>query len=161
MIKVKKNQVFFVTQMYKNGLSLIPYPPLANDAFFSEMQLTLKPAFDDIEVLHQGGKQFLDYVKLIMAKLNIGDWSAMSGEQAKIRATEIRNNLQNAVEAGSIIQPMNTEYGVTFEVDDDQNLLLLDGNQLITVDIEKEVIECDQIKNYKNIISEFIAAGGD
>lgn len=102
--KGKKESSFFVTQMYKNGLSLVPYPCLANDAFFSEMHLTLKPAFEDIAVLHEGGTQFLDHLKLIMAKLNIGDWSAMSGEQAKIRAQEIRTNLQNAVEAGSIIR---------------------------------------------------------
>eukprot|EP01084_Bolivina_argentea_P311706 539575_1 len=146
-----KESTFFVNQMYKNGLSLIPYPPLANKAFFRELNETLQPAFDDIEVLHEGGKQFLSHIKLIMAKLHIGDWSAMSGEQAKIRATEIRANLPNAVEAGAIIQPKNTEFGVTFEVDDDQNLLLLDGNKVIQTDLQNEVIP--KIKKYKQRIN--------
>eukprot|EP01084_Bolivina_argentea_P311707 539577_1 len=102
-----------------------------------------------MEPVLSGGKDFLDHIKLIMAKLNIGDYAAMSGEQAKIRATEIRENLQNGVEAGAIIQPKNTEYGVTFQVDDDQNLLQLDGNKVIRI-AAKETIP--QIKNYKDII---------
>eukprot|EP01084_Bolivina_argentea_P155547 271073_1 len=159
----KKQSSFFVSQMYQAGLEIIPFPPLANEAFFDELNDTLELAIDDIDIVHVGGKIFLDHIKLVMAKLHIGDFSAMSGEQAKIRSQEIRDNIQYAVECGACVEPTTdtSQYGVTFKVDEDENLLLLDGNQLITVDIESEVIECDQIKNYKNIISEFIAAGGD
>eukprot|EP01084_Bolivina_argentea_P311704 539572_1 len=105
-----------------------------------------------MEPVLSGGKDFLDHIKLIMAKLNIGDYAAMSGEQAKIRSQEIRDNLTNAVEAGAIIQPSSTQYGVTFQVDDDQNLLLLDGNQIITVQTEDVI---SKIKNYTEVITEY------
>eukprot|EP01083_Nonionella_stella_P165863 552908_1 len=92
-----------------------------------------------------------------MAKLNIGDYSVMSGEQAKIRAIELRENLQNAVETGSIIKP-KMEYGVTFQVDDDQNLLLLDENKVITVTPNETI---SQIKNYTERIEEYVAIDND
>ena len=63
---------FFAQQLYKSGLSIIPYPPLANEKFFEKLNTEIQPAIDDIEVRHEGGKQFLDHIKLIMAKLNIG-----------------------------------------------------------------------------------------
>eukprot|EP01083_Nonionella_stella_P165708 552001_1 len=111
-----------------------------------------------MESIHHGGKVFLDHIKLIMAKLNIGDYAAMSGEQAKIRATELRENLQNAVETGSIIKPKSMEYGVTFQVDDDQNLLLLDGNKIITATPHEAIA---QIKDYTERIGEYVAIDND
>eukprot|EP01083_Nonionella_stella_P110895 324855_1 len=141
----EKDSPFFVHQMYKGGVAYIAYPPLASKEFFIELEETLEPNIASIEPIHHGGTVFLDHIKLIMAKLNIGDYAAMSGEQAKIRATELREHLQNAVETGSIIKPQSMEYGVTFQVDDDQNLLLLDGNKPITV-TPNEVIA--QIKDY-------------
>ena len=102
-----------------------------------------------LKVIHEGGQQFLQHVKLIMAKFNIQDWGAMSDEHAKIRIEELAKNLNNAVETGSIIKPKNESISVVFRVDEDQNLLLLDGNEVITVDA-KEAIH--QIKNYKEII---------
>lgn len=142
--------------MYKSGLEIIPFPPLANEAFFTELNDSLEEVIEDIEIVHNGGKLFLDHFKLIMSKLNIGDFSAMSGEQAKIRIQEIRDSLKNAVEAGCIMEPPSNLYGgVTFQVDDDLNLLLLDGNKLITIP-DMEVVVA-KIKNFKAVIDQFSA----
>eukprot|EP01083_Nonionella_stella_P205503 748291_1 len=156
--KGERESPFFLYQMYKRGLAIIPYPPLANEAFFTELDDTLHPNIAGMEAIHHGGKVFLDHIKLIMAKLNIGDYAAMSGEQAKIRATELRDNLQNAVETGSIIKPKSMEYGVTFQVDDDQNLLLLDGNKIITATPHEAIA---QIKDYTERIGEYVAIDND
>lgn len=75
----------------------------------------------------------------------------MSGEQAKIRSQEIRESLQNAVEAGCIADPpINLYGGVTFQVDEDQNLLLLDGNKLITIPDITTIVE--NVKNFQSAI---------
>ena len=80
----KKESTFFAYQMYKSGLSIIPYPPLANEKFFVKLNTEIQPAIDEINAVHIGGKQFLNHVKLIMAKLNIGDWTPMSDQHAKV-----------------------------------------------------------------------------
>lgn len=98
-----------------------------------------------------GGKQFLDHVKLIMSKLNVGDWAAKSDEHGKIRIEELRDNLAIAVEAGAVVKPKNVEF-VTFKVDDDQNLLLLDGNKVIEVAIKELVVN---VSNYDDVINEY------
>ena len=45
--------------MYKSGLSIIPYPPLANEKFFVKLNTEIEPAIEDIEVL---SLIFTDYV---------------------------------------------------------------------------------------------------
>eukprot|EP01083_Nonionella_stella_P017852 49996_1 len=50
------------------------------------------------------------------------------------------------------------EYGVTFQVDDDQNLLLLDGNKIITATPHEAIA---QIKDYTERIDEHVASDGD
>eukprot|EP01084_Bolivina_argentea_P308556 533588_1 len=150
--KRKKQSTFFISQMYKGGLMIVPYPPLANEAFFDEMNDTLEVAIDDVDLIHEGGKLFLDHFKLVMSKLHIGDYSVMSGEQAKIRSQEIFENLQNAVEAGAIVQTSTVQNGVTFKVEFAQNLLLLDANIIIEVTIE-EII--NKIKHWNRIIADY------
>eukprot|EP01084_Bolivina_argentea_P013950 26110_1 len=155
LIKNEKGETeskFFIYQMYRSGCTIIPYPPLANEEFFTKLNTDIREPIDEIEVIHKGGKQFLDHIKLIMSKLNIGDFAAMSDEHAKIRIEELRANLQNAVEAGAIFQPKNTEFGVTFKVDEDQNLLLLDGNRVIFMDVKQST---EEIKNYKKMIDNY------
>ena len=41
---------FFAEQMYRAGLTIVPYPPLANEKFFEKLNTEIEPAVDDIEV---------------------------------------------------------------------------------------------------------------
>ena len=139
--KTVKTSSFFVNQMYLGGLNIIPFPPLANEGFFRELNDTLEevvvPDIDDkeddeededddddteddddeeededeMELLHHGGNSFLDHFKLVMSKLNIDDHSAMSGEQAKIRIQDIRDALKSAVATGCTAKPPANLYG--------------------------------------------------
>lgn len=125
-----------MNQMYEDGLQIIPFPPLANEGFFRELNDSLQEAIEEMKIIHEGGSAFLDHYKLIMSKLNIRDFSKMSGEQAKIRMKEIRENLKNAVTAGCIADlpsSIGGDNGVMFQPGDDQNLMLLDGNVAITI----------------------------
>eukprot|EP01084_Bolivina_argentea_P129404 228556_1 len=134
-----KESLFFGEQMYSN-LSTIPYPPLGTTSYFTELNETIEVAIDEIDILHEGGTDFLNFIKMVMAKLHIQDWSAMSGEQAKIRLNQIKAHLKNAVFGGATITPTNTEYTATFEVEDDQideNLVTFDGCKVIHVNVKE------------------------
>jgi len=152
---------FFVNQMY-SGLMLVPYPPLANAAFFSEMNNTLEKAINKTKIVHErGGLLFLSHIKTAMAKLNIGDPSAMSGEEIKSREHEIKTNLQNAVEAGAIVQPASSEDSedrrTTFTVADDHNLVLMDHNETIEAKIDEITAK---IRNYRQVLDAYAPFDG-
>ena len=76
----------------------------------------------------------------------------MSGQHAKIRIQEVRNNLQNAIEAGAVVQPKDARYGVTFHVAHEQNLLSADGYEAIKIDSKQSITE---IKEYSDIIQSY------
>ena len=147
---------FFVNQMYANGLGIISFPPLGNEGFFRELNDTMVAAIcgdDDDDDYSDGGWLVLNHFKLIMSKLSIGDYSAMSGEQAKIRMQEIRETVKNAVEVGCIVDPPHAPCGVTFQVDDHQNLLLLDGKTVVTIYDIHSVVR--NIRNYRSALDGF------
>eukprot|EP01084_Bolivina_argentea_P110736 197668_1 len=149
----KKESTFFAAQMYKRGIVIKPYPPLSTESFFIELTATMKPHIEESKVIHYGGKSFLNHMKLIMSKLNISDFAAMNCEGAKIRSKEIRDCLQNAIITGSIICPKTVSFGVTFRVDMDQHLMLLDDDKIITVSVTEAT---SQIENYKTFIDRYL-----
>ena len=62
--------------MYESGISIIPYPPLANEQFFRQLNTQIQPAIDDIKIIDNlKGKEVLNHIKLVMAKLNVNDWN--------------------------------------------------------------------------------------
>eukprot|EP01084_Bolivina_argentea_P013949 26109_1 len=128
----KKESTFFVAQMYKAGLNILPYPPLGTEYFFQRLNMKIEPVVAKAKVIYYGGNNFLDHIKLIMSKFNIGDWAAMSDERAKMRVREIGDNLKNAAVSGSLFKP-NNEYA-TFNVDDEQHLKNLDKNKVIDIE---------------------------
>eukprot|EP01084_Bolivina_argentea_P024957 46451_1 len=150
---------FFIQRMYQSGWEIIPYPPLATESFFIELNECMENAINETKIMHNGGRDFLDHMKLVMAKLNICDWSSMSNEHAKMRILYIKETLQNAIIGGAIVEPPpDTKYGVTFDVADDENLLLLDSNKVLTVDwicrtkeYDEIVTECLKNVNDKNV----------
>ena len=76
----------------------------------------------------------------------------MNDQHAKIRIEEIRNNLKNAIQAGAIIQAQDTKYGITFKVDEDQNLLVMDDNKVIMMDANESI---SNIKDYNETIKAY------
>eukprot|EP01084_Bolivina_argentea_P204199 348687_1 len=149
----KKQSTFFVDRMYKSGLGIVAYPPLATEKFFTKLNTKLEPAIHKIKIIHgKGGNAFLDHIKLMMSKLNIGDFAAMSDEHAKMRTQEIRKNLMNAIETGSIKKTPKKIEHITFKVEDEQNLLILEGNIVLSVET-KEVIS--NVKNFEDVIKSY------
>eukprot|EP01084_Bolivina_argentea_P013947 26104_1 len=131
----EEESAFFVAQMYKAGLTILPYPPLGTEYFFQCLNTKMEKSITNIDkkmTLIEGGNNFLDHIKLLMSKFNIGDWASMSDERAKMRIREIEDNLKNAAVSGSIFQP-NNEYA-TFNLDDEQHLKNLDKNKVIDIE---------------------------
>ena len=143
---------FFINRMYGGGMEIIPYPPLSTKEFFDELNGTLETSIHEMRAVHKGGASFLNFVKLVMARLHLGDFSAMSGDEIKLRAREIRENLSSAVATGSVVPSSAAKYGATFRVEDNQKLLILDGSTPVTVD-HQDII--DETPHFEEIVGRY------
>eukprot|EP01083_Nonionella_stella_P074028 200589_1 len=89
-----------------------------------------------------------------MAKIHIKDWSAMNDEHAQITIKRIKSDIQNAVICGSTLTPpTNSAFGVTLEVEHDENLLIFHNNEVIKID-KNELMKIERINSKLNELDE-------
>ena len=70
--------------MYKSGIKCFTWPFLPQPKFFAEMNIIID-LLNKQEVYFRNGREFNEYFKTIMAKLNHHDWTALSSQFMKNR----------------------------------------------------------------------------
>ena len=82
---------------------------------------------------------FLTDVKLAMSKLSLKDWTSVNIEVAKPRTEELDFYIKGVVVGGALTLPSVYDQINTFAVENENEMVSLDGNKLVTLEAEEVV----------------------
>ncbi|KAG9300637.1 hypothetical protein G9A89_023435 [Geosiphon pyriformis] len=88
----------FITKLYANNLSVIPWP-VFKEASFYENFVDLKDKFDP-DSKYENTRIFVEKLKILMTKLKVCDWGSVQATLITIRTLELKKYLKNAISYG-------------------------------------------------------------
>ncbi|KAJ3115004.1 hypothetical protein HDU96_001355 [Phlyctochytrium bullatum] len=89
----------FVSRLHGNGMTIWPYPLFNNPAFYSHFA-GIKKLLDEQPSKYPKARLFAQTLKLIMAKLNVCDWTSLDANLLTMRCSQLKLVLPCAVAFG-------------------------------------------------------------
>ncbi|KAG8850196.1 hypothetical protein FRB91_009284 [Serendipita sp. 411] len=89
----------FITRLHRGNTVIIPWPVISSPAFYSQFE-DINDILLDQPVIYPTGGKFLRVLKMLMAKVQACDWSALDKNLGMQRANSLHSQLLSALVAG-------------------------------------------------------------
>ena len=99
---VKKSEKNFIENLYNSDFEIMAFPAFESREYYESTSNLLSIVLEEIRPVFTSGPDFLETVKLLMAKLAISDFSPLDRQQIDERAQSIRSMLNFAIYLGQI-----------------------------------------------------------
>ncbi|RGB38369.1 hypothetical protein C1646_812662 [Rhizophagus diaphanus] len=124
----------FISRMYKGRIDIVSWPKF-DDAGWSKTLFNISKKLVRQEVIHEDANNFLQNIKIIMAKLKICDWTSLEKTFIQIRVATL-----------TMLLPTAVSYGLEQEIPIIEHLVNRDSGELIDDQI---VILSDILSGYE------------
>ncbi|GAQ90196.1 hypothetical protein KFL_006110080 [Klebsormidium nitens] len=91
----------FIPRMYGGKVVILPFPPLGDPAYYSELE-SVQRVLEGRPGQFESGPELATFMKTLMAKLHLKDWVAMDQEQLEARVRFLSKYLEPALAFGRL-----------------------------------------------------------
>ncbi|CAG8720144.1 4553_t:CDS:10, partial [Racocetra persica] len=95
----KEEEDNFITKLYRNKMSILPWPVFTEAAFYTSIK-TFKVKLDSQESQYKNAQMFVEKIKVLMTKLKVCDWGSIRATLITMRTLELKKFLGNAISFG-------------------------------------------------------------
>ncbi|CAG8501198.1 7794_t:CDS:10 [Ambispora gerdemannii] len=95
----KEEENNFITKLYRNKMSIIPWPVFNESSFYTTFK-QLKMKLDNQDSQYKNAKIFVEKIKVLMTKLKACDWGSVQETLITMRTLELRRLMRNAISQG-------------------------------------------------------------
>ena len=109
---LNRSQMNFLSTLYGSGYIIFPFPMFSTKSYYDATEELHSTVCSSVSPLFKNGEAFMGSLKLIMAKLTIGDFTPLGRQQIDERLTYLQSKFQFAVIFGQICrkEPKTPDY---------------------------------------------------
>jgi hypothetical protein len=89
----------FISRLHGSGVAIFPYPVFNDPAFYTQLA-RFRYMLDVMKPKYENARLFAESVKMLMAKLNICDWTSLDTNLISMRCAQLRLLMKNAIALG-------------------------------------------------------------
>ena len=99
---VSKSETNFLNNLYNGGFETQAFPAFESKRYYKELENLLRIIKFEIEHIFTSGLDFLQIIKMVMAKLAINDFTPLDRQQIEVRIRSIKSVLPFAIKFGQM-----------------------------------------------------------
>ena len=99
---INKSEKNFISQLFRSGYGILSFPLFATEAYYEQMHELLEMVNKSAPSLFKDGDMFASTLKLVLAKLAIGDFTPLGRQQFDERIGFLESKIQCAVDYGQL-----------------------------------------------------------
>ena len=109
---LNRSQMNFLSTLYGSGYIIFPFPMFSTKSYYDATEELHSTVCSSVSPLFKNGEAFMGSLKLIMAKLTIGDFTPLGRQQIDERLSYLQSKFQFAVIFGQICrkEPKTPDY---------------------------------------------------
>ena len=109
---LSKSQMNFLSTLYGSGYVIFPFPMFSTKSYYDETEELHSTVCSSVSPLFKNGEAFMSSLKLVMAKLTIGDFTPLGRQQIDERLSYLQSKFQFAVIFGQTCrkEPKTPDY---------------------------------------------------
>eukprot|EP00899_Mesostigma_viride_P022516 jgi/Mesvir1/3449/Mv11943-RA.1 len=117
----------FINEMYNGEFAVFPFPPLGRPEFYSDLGAIFQTIAERPRQFTSGGVSFLSFMKQVMSKLVMKDWTTVEGQDVLHRVQYLARHLDAAISHGRL----SVYQGASESALEEGALISLDTGQMI------------------------------
>ena len=111
----KADQGNFLTKMYQGNCAVAAFPALGSPDFYNELDSLWDHLASESTPVFQSGKEFKEVMKVVLAKISIGDWSSFDSTVMSMKLERLRQDLfANIIPTGLTINRKEEKLPLAF-----------------------------------------------
>ena len=150
----KSHETNFLSTLFKRGYSIYPFPEFKTKAYYNYTEKLLSEVQISIPPLFSGGESFMRSIKLLLAKLTIGDFTPLGKQQFDERLWFLQSKFLCAMNFGQLSSkvPKTKDHRLTkigdykFEIKDKNNIEFASSGRVTINDLEltfsEDILAC-------------------